>query len=620
MKIYFSVLLISILFINYNTEAQCLSSSGDGTFDNTSNYNQWVKMAGSGGVDYGIFTYETEEKYLGSGALKAQVTQQASWQMRMVSSANCPQTVEANKNYKVVFALKGPERGTVNVTLDYPSGGTDLLKTVEANTEWTKHSVVFTPTEATTELRIKIAFVDVGTYYIDEITFGSANVDCHGDADGTAFIDDCGICAGGNTNIVPNSLCPVQFITPDDANIQYQGALFKNINNSSAELYRFTQDYIAGETYTKLDQFYGPHQAKGSRTQSGISIEFTTNSAFVFMHFETLEHSLENGIRFTVFKNDEIYMDNISSLDFIITNEQETLADYKVYLPSLHGVKFIGMDIDETSSLSLLDEDTRPTYMAIGNSITHGVGQDNASHLTYPVLVGQQLDYKVYNLGISGSRINEEVFRNLAGIEGGPDLLTVLWGYNNLKDDIALATQLEEYQRLMTQILINYPDTEVYAIMQSYTSTVSMNHENNSNSVADLRSLMQNIIVDLQSQYSNLKLIDAWDYTDAEGLNDAVHLNTNGAQTLADGIVDAILKNKATNVNEEIETQKGLNCKYNSNTKTLDINKEGDYLIYSINGQLITSGYSLGSVNLSSIPLGIYILKLDKLMCKFIAH
>ena len=34
---------------------------------------------------------------------------------------------------------------------------------------------------------------------------GEADTDCNGDQDGLAFIDDCGVCSGGNTNLIPNN-------------------------------------------------------------------------------------------------------------------------------------------------------------------------------------------------------------------------------------------------------------------------------------------------------------------------------------------------------------------------------------------------------------------------------
>ena len=46
------------------------------------------------------------------------------------------------------------------------------------------------------------------TYGADCICAGTAiPVDCNGDSNGTAGIDACGVCAGGNTGIIPNSTC-----------------------------------------------------------------------------------------------------------------------------------------------------------------------------------------------------------------------------------------------------------------------------------------------------------------------------------------------------------------------------------------------------------------------------
>ncbi|TLX72768.1 hypothetical protein E9993_16630 [Labilibacter sediminis] len=612
-NLFFTGLIIVLFGINSN--GQCLSEGGDGSFDVTSIYNQWVKMPGSGGVDYGSFSHETTEPYIGEGSMKAEVTQTAPWQMRMVSSVNCPQTVVVGADYKVNFWLKGPAAGDVKVTLDY-SSGTDLMQTIEATTDWTEYSVVFTPTVASTDLRIKIGFVDVGTYYIDEVTFGAATIDCNGDADGTAAVDDCGICAGGNTGIVSNSFCPATQITPDNANIRYDGVLYKNVTNTYAELYRFTQGYVASDVYEPLDQFYGPHQAKGSRTQSGISLVFKTNSTFMYMHFETLVHSLDLGIRFTVFKDGELYLDNISDPDFVITNDQATLSEYEVYFPSLHGLKFLGMDIDEASTLSALPVDTRPTYVAVGNSITHGVGQDNASHLTYPFLVGKQLDYHVYNLGISGSRINKEVITNLAGLPNGPDVLTILWGYNNLKDAIALSEQMIEFQTLMNQLLLNYPNTKVYALLQSYTRTEAIDD----NTVAELRILQQDILTDLQSQYTNLKVIDAWDYTDDTGLNDAVHLNEHGAQTLADGIVSEILADEPTTLLKEKIINAELKIIYNKGSKSITMVEIGKYEIFSMNDEIVSEGISDGTISVEGLLSGVYVLRINKKTGKFIVR
>lgn len=63
--------------------------------------------------------------------------------------------------------------------------------------------------------------------------------DCNGDLNGTAFIDSCGVCAGGNTGIEPNSTCPEQcasaepfdtnaVYTDEGAYVKYEGKLYHN--------------------------------------------------------------------------------------------------------------------------------------------------------------------------------------------------------------------------------------------------------------------------------------------------------------------------------------------------------------------------------------------------------
>ena len=46
----------------------------------------------------------------------------------------------------------------------------------------------------------------------------SISVDCHGDIDGTAFIDDCGYCSGGNTDHEANSDKDICGVCPDNSN------------------------------------------------------------------------------------------------------------------------------------------------------------------------------------------------------------------------------------------------------------------------------------------------------------------------------------------------------------------------------------------------------------------
>lgn len=71
--------------------------------------------------------------------------------------------------------------------------------------DWVTISNTGTMTAGQHIMRIVATGADWNINYID--ISGLALVDCNGDANGTAFIDGCGVCAGGNTGNVPNASC-----------------------------------------------------------------------------------------------------------------------------------------------------------------------------------------------------------------------------------------------------------------------------------------------------------------------------------------------------------------------------------------------------------------------------
>ncbi|WMJ74652.1 immunoglobulin domain-containing protein [Cytophagaceae bacterium ABcell3] len=71
------------------------------------------------------------------------------------------------------------------------------------------------------------------------------NVDCNGDEDGTAFIDDCNVCAGGNTGIEPNESCT-------EPEIEQFTTTSKNVNEGDL----FTLEVIASGPGTLSYRWY----------------------------------------------------------------------------------------------------------------------------------------------------------------------------------------------------------------------------------------------------------------------------------------------------------------------------------------------------------------------------
>ena len=322
-------------------------------------------------------------------------------------------------------------------------------------------------------------------------------------------------------------------VSTDNSKLRYNGKLYSIVTEKQAELHRYSEDYLNNG----MDGTINPVKA---RTQPGISISFKTNSPRIRLKFAELEESEIRGRRFTVFKNGVLADDHISELVFTIENPAEDTAVWEVYLPYFSGVMFLGMKLTRGYTLYDLPVERKPLYMAVGNSITHGVGQSGTIE-TYPYRVADLLGFRHINLATGGSRISTETLRNFNDVS--PRLITILWGYNDVNQEKPLAEVIPVYRSLVNELCTQFPEADIYCILQTFTTTV-VGRVNEDNRIDSLRSWTRSAVEDLQKTHDNLYLMDGAEYVTSEAdLNDKVHLNARGARKLADGIVAEYMAN-----------------------------------------------------------------------------
>ena len=327
----------------------------------------------------------------------------------------------------------------------------------------------------------------------------------------------------------------INLILPSNGKIRYNGELYSVITESQAELYRYSKDYFDNG----MD---GTLRFDRARTQPGVSISFKTNSPVVKLKFADLEKSKIGKKRFTVFKNAEMAFDNISDLEFTIANPAKDTAQWEVYLPYFSGVTFLGMKLTKNYTLYDLPLEDKPLYVAIGNSITHGFGQTGTVD-TYPYRVADALGFRHINLATAGSLISSATLRNFKDVS--PRLITILWGYNDVNREKPLLDVMPVYESLVSSLCTDFPQADIYCILQTFTPTV-VGKRNDNNRIDSLRNWTRSIVEKVQKNHSNLYLMDGADYVTSEAdLIDVVHLNVQGAQKLADGIVAEYNANKA---------------------------------------------------------------------------
>jgi len=601
---YFSILMFLFSFQGFS---QCFNSGDIGDFESGNLTTDFF----TGDQGNGSLSVTTDEQKKGTQSLKVDVTAAGSWQVRLYNNTACNFNKSINESFTVSFYLKGDVGNIVTVSI-MDNTTDDQKENVEIiSADWKLYLVHFQSKTTSTKGRLKLVFTDVGTYYVDDLNLNK--YDCNSTLNGSASIDDCGICSSGNTGISPINSCTYNNIDPTNPNLIYEGVLESDISSNKATFYRMKKNYVSTSVLGYYDQ-------KRAASSSGICIRFKTSSPIIKAHFQEnlILGSAVFWHTFDVFKNGEYY-GKFQDLDFEISNPTGELAFWKITLPTFSTIEFINLELLTGYTVEPIADLNKPVYIAIGNSITHGQGISiNSTALSYPFLVADSLNYELYNWAIGGSKVYDGILDNLS-TDISPDLVSILWGYNDVHystgDDFLENSTFVKYETIITTFARDYPDACIMAILPTTTT----NPINTSvRTIDSLKSGQLQIIQNLQKTYSNISFMHGTDYTDISSLNDAVHLNQNGNQRLANGILAelpcATITNTSNFINEHIylypnPTSGEINIQLNNESRMKLIT------LTNVHGQLIFQKKLKGQQQFRSKieqPFGIYFLTITE--------
>ena len=576
--------------------SQCFDSGGIGDFEGGNALNQFV----TGTQGNGTLVITSEDKHSGNQCLKATVSVAGVWQVRIYNTGTCYFDIFSGESYTVSFYAKGEIGDAINVSIMNNTTVDQNKDVVIHSTNWQLYTATFEAGINSSTGRIKLIFKDEGTYYVDDIQLNG--LDCNGDSAGSASLDNCGICSGGNTGITPINDCSFQSIPPTNSNLIFEGVNDVDVSESKATLYRFKKEYA-------LDEVSGYYLQKRAGATSGVKLRFKTNSPKIKAFFQE-NTSISDDLfwhTFDVFKNGEYQFDS-QGWEIEMENPSQEMAEWSITLPTFSNAEFLKLEIINGFSLSAISKN-KPVYIAIGNSITHGMGINTYStRLTYPYILADSLGYELYNWGIGGSKIYDGILSNFStGLE--PDLVSILWGYNDVHysgSDAYLANNsFPQYETILTTLLNDYPNACVLAILPTYTTNPT---NTTARTIDSLKNGQLEIIQQLQESYSNLYYLNGNDYTDASGLNDDVHLNQSGNQSLAYGIINDFACGTPTS----IKPGKILKAQAwpNPTNGLIQWHEKTPFKVMDIHGKVLFSG-SDTQVDLSTESSGIYFLQLE---------
>lgn len=283
-------------------------------------------------------------------------------------------------------------------------------------------------------------------------------------------------------------------------------------------------------------------------------------------------------------------------------------------------MNFNSIDIESGHTIGNSSCNSKPIYVAIGNSITMGVGlTDNDSKDAYSRFIADSLKYELYNWGIGGSKVHDTVYTNLRNSSLKPDLITILWGYNDvhysLDDNHFTTSTFPKYENLLTSVLQNYPSACVMAILPTFSNNTT---NTTTRTLANLEAGQLNIINALQTTYPNLDYMQGSNYTTALSLADDVHLNNDGNISIAKGVISELSCGTFTST-LIADSENKFQVYPNPTNGIINLDKPQQYEVLDLSGKIIQKSFG-EKIDLTGIERGIYLVKVNATIYKIIKN
>lgn len=327
-----------------------------------------------------------------------------------------------------------------------------------------------------------------------------------------------------------------------DEKLRYLGTNYIYHNNNQISFSRHSKETLA---VPKMKLAFNPVKAQ---TTSGIVVHLATKSQEI--NFEFVPLPTENrGSEFALYENNNLVKtfkfqrkDKRFVLNYKSKNQQ--YKEYRLTLPSWSNVALKNITLDDDSELLAIKTARKAKYVAMGDSITHGVGQGSATQLTYPYIVSQALDLELYNIAVGGGKTSiptAEMLKDFDEIE----LLTLLIGYNDWNSPKAdVKVYKANLDKMLSIIRKEHPETIIYCITPLFTKSQKAKHIDQ-----PMQSYRQAVIdvvtAKKQAGDNKISVIEGDKITSAKNLRDdnpkdPVHLGINGARMLADELTNLI--------------------------------------------------------------------------------
>ncbi|NPA35562.1 MAG: T9SS type A sorting domain-containing protein [Chlorobi bacterium] len=422
------------------------------------------------------------------------------------------------------------------------------------------------------------------------------------------------------------------FVSPDDSRIKFTGSYFNKVSDTVVIFRRHSDAFLA---LTDWNESLASDE--NANTNTGITINFRTDAATIDIHSRMLPGNNAWNLYVSYYvdgdsletlkqKRDDLTAAGDSSFIYTINAPSAGEHSYRIALSTYSTIAFEGLTLTGGSE-TLVDEPLpeKPVYVAYGNSISHGRGQD-VGNQTYPWVLAEEMGWRLNNIAVGGSKTSvpmAEMVKN--EITSEIDYMTILIGYN---DAVGYAKDTTYYREKLISFIdtvrAGHPETTIFVLGQTYTLTTE-NSNGDPVDFDDWRKVQRYIVDSLTAAGDTLiHYINGATFTDYSSLNnppdDPVHLGIPGAYSFGLALAEVIKNtlNSSTAVFSH-KSNSYISVFPNPAQKYITVSTDNGVLgkigLFDMTGKKVLSSYSdsqITKISLGDIPDGIYLLKTEK--------
>lgn len=423
------------------------------------------------------------------------------------------------------------------------------------------------------------------------------------------------------------SLCLLVFvqieateIPLDHPNIVYEGSPFIKITRDSVAFPRHTDSVLS------LKQWVSDFDGERGKTTTGIALKISTTSPHCEIEFiRRAGYNIFGKFYIRIDREWQPQAVNFSpngNDKFIIRPEippDEAEHLIEIFLPPFANLVLKRIHLTQGHEPLALPTPSQPLYAAIGNSITHGMGQHNTAE-TFAFQLAEKMDWKLFNFAVGGSTVSTTMATMITDTVPHLDHITILYGYN---DFYYAETPLTEFKQELTELIqiyrLAYPIAQIYVI--SPLVSIHLNSRSGTQKLIDYQEGVDDLVqaLILEGDF-DLHLIKGRSMTQTSQLSDGIHLSPEGAAMFADSLHVKI--NSYNDLTHIAESDRSTALKYSLLDRRLHI-FEGQAILVNTRGSVLSSKVTHGRdgpARYYDLTEGIYFLKLDQQVEKIIVR